>query len=318
MLAHRRMRTVTNYFLLNLSVADLTMAILNGAPNFFYMLRNDWIFGEILCVVNNFVANFTVASCVFTMMAISIDRWIAVMRPLEPRMKKRSAWKAIAAIWLGSAVLAAPALVYSKTILYSTGARSCMVIWPDGKTPDESVYDLAYNVVLLVVTYVIPMTAMAICYGTMSWELWGHTHIGEVTERQRNSMISKRKVEKMVVRMFIIVVLSFAICWLPYHGYFIYMYYDKTLAYKNWAQPLYLSFYFLAMSTSMINPVVYYFMNSRFRNYIQETMKNFCCCRRRQSDLSRRFLQETPPLLRHCHNYSQSCSRSRSGEVFRL
>lgn len=60
-----------------------------------------------------------------------------------------------------------------------------------------------YNVCLLVITYVVPMTAMAICYGSMSWELWGHTHIGEVTERQRNSMISKRKVEKMVKQIFV-------------------------------------------------------------------------------------------------------------------
>jgi len=51
-----------------------------------------------------------------------------------------------------------------------------------------------YNVFLLVVTYLIPMTAMAICYGSMSWELWGQTQIGEVTQRQINSMISKRKV----------------------------------------------------------------------------------------------------------------------------
>ena len=32
------MRTVTNYFLLTLAIADLTMASLNGAPNFVYML----------------------------------------------------------------------------------------------------------------------------------------------------------------------------------------------------------------------------------------------------------------------------------------
>jgi len=71
------------------------------------------------------------------------SRWIAVMRPLEPRMKKRSAWKAIIAIWVGSAILAAPNLLYTKTIWNSTVSRHCMVIWPDGKTPDESVYDLA-------------------------------------------------------------------------------------------------------------------------------------------------------------------------------
>lgn len=39
--------------------------------------------------------------------------------------------------------------------------------------------------------------------------------------------------------MFILVVVTFAICWLPYHGYFIYMHIDKTVIYKKWIQHLY-------------------------------------------------------------------------------
>ena len=36
------MWTVTNYFLVNLSVSDLLLAVLNCGFNFVYMLNTDW------------------------------------------------------------------------------------------------------------------------------------------------------------------------------------------------------------------------------------------------------------------------------------
>ncbi|EEC19739.1 tachykinin receptor, putative [Ixodes scapularis] len=73
-LAHRRMRSVTNYFLVNLSVADLMTSTFNAVFNLVYMLESHWAFGEYYCVFSSFVANLTVASSAFTMAAMSIDR----------------------------------------------------------------------------------------------------------------------------------------------------------------------------------------------------------------------------------------------------
>lgn len=74
--AHREMRTTTNYFLLNLSVADLLMSSLNCMFNFIYMLNSDWPFGGVYCSVNNFMGNVTVATSVFTLVAISFNRYV--------------------------------------------------------------------------------------------------------------------------------------------------------------------------------------------------------------------------------------------------
>lgn len=73
-LANRRMRTVTNYFLLNLTIADLSTAIFNAIFNFVFMLYSHWPFGQIYCVVNNFIANLSISVSVFTISATSIDR----------------------------------------------------------------------------------------------------------------------------------------------------------------------------------------------------------------------------------------------------
>lgn len=74
-ITHKRMRTVTNYFIVNLSVADTMVSTLNVIFNFIYMLNGDWPFGEVYCKFSNFISILSVTSSVLTLMAISIDRY---------------------------------------------------------------------------------------------------------------------------------------------------------------------------------------------------------------------------------------------------
>ncbi|XP_055584700.1 tachykinin-like peptides receptor 86C [Uranotaenia lowii] len=283
-LAHRRMRTVTNYFLLNLSVADLLMSSLNCSFNFIFMLNSDWPFGAVYCTINNFMANMSVASSVFTLVAISLDRYIAIVHPLRHRTSRKKARLFLLIIWALSCVLAAPCLMYSTVMTkrYHNGKTRtvCYMLWPDGRYP-TSMADYIYNLVFLILTYGIPMLIMIVCYSLMGRELWGSRSIGEHTERQLESMKSKKK----VVRMFIIVVTIFGICWLPYHLFFVYAYHNNQMTSSSYVQQLYLGFYWLAMSNAMVNPIIYYWMNSRFRVYFQEIIC-FCCLQFLKSRMS--------------------------------
>lgn len=73
-MAHKRMRTVTNYFLVNLSIADAMVSTLNVTFNYVYMLNSHWPFGTLYCKICQFIAVLTICASVFTLMAISIDR----------------------------------------------------------------------------------------------------------------------------------------------------------------------------------------------------------------------------------------------------
>ena len=64
--------------------------------------------------------------------------------------------------------------------------------------------------------------------------------------------------------MFIVVVIIFAVCWLPYHIYFIYTYHHKEVVTMPFIQHVYLGFYWLAMANAMFNPLIYYWMNARY------------------------------------------------------
>jgi len=66
-----------------------------------------------------------------------------------------------------------------------------------------------------------------------------------------------------VVKMMIIVVVTFALCWLPYHVYFIATGLNKRLIKWKYIQQVYLSVMWLAMSSTMYNPIIYCCLNSR-------------------------------------------------------
>ncbi|XP_012283345.1 tachykinin-like peptides receptor 99D [Orussus abietinus] len=276
-LAHKRMRTVTNYFLVNLSIADAMVSTLNVTFNYTYMLNSHWPFGNLYCKVNQFIAVITICASVFTLMAISIDRYMAIMNPLKPRMGKRATLCIAVAIWVVGAILSLPMLLFYKTFTQNFVNGEVRVIcysdWPN-KSDDGLSYDeYLYNVIFMILTYFLPIGSMTFTYARVGLELWGSQSIGEATQRQLDNIRSKRR----VVKMMIVVVVIFAVCWLPFHVYFIVTSYLPEITNEPYIQELYLAIYWLAMSNSMYNPIIYCWMNSRFRRGFAQFF-SWCPC----------------------------------------
>ncbi|XP_043467178.1 tachykinin-like peptides receptor 99D [Leptopilina heterotoma] len=258
-LAHKRMRTVTNYFLVNLSIADAMVSTLNVIFNYTYMLNSHWPFGNLYCKISQFIAVLTICASVFTLMAISFDRYMAIMNPLKPRLGRRTTLCIAIAIWIVGAVLSLPMLLFFTTFTHTFTNGEVRVICYS-QWPNES-GEYLYNVVFMILTYFLPIGSMTFTYARVGLELWGSQSIGEATQRQLDNIKSKRR----VVKMMIVVVVIFAVCWLPFHMYFIITSYLPEITTAPYVQEIYLAIYWLAMSNSMYNPIIYCWMNSRFR-----------------------------------------------------
>lgn len=87
-LAHKRMRTVTNYFLLNLAFSDASMAAFNTLVNFVYAAHGDWYFGDVYCRFHNFFPVTAVFSSIYSMTAIALDRYSGNLRLPVTRLKE--------------------------------------------------------------------------------------------------------------------------------------------------------------------------------------------------------------------------------------
>ena len=112
-----------------------------------------------------------------------------------------------------------------------------------------------------------------------------------------------------IVKMFAIVVFIFMVCWAPYHIYFILVFHNPSITKTPYIGHIYLFFYWLAMSNSCVNPIIYYWMNSRFRAYFNQVL---CCipCFLKKSTVKtwrRASSSLVKPIPKTIRPHSQSC-----------
>ncbi|XP_061535614.1 neuromedin-K receptor-like [Phycodurus eques] len=254
-LAHKRMRSVTNYFLLNLAFCDASTAAFNTLVNFIYAAHGEWYFGAVYCSFHNLFPVTAVFASIYTMTAIAIDRYMAIIHPLKPRLSAKATLAVIVTIWSLALVLAFP-LGYFSTVRALPRRTLCYVAWP--RMAEDP---FTYHIIVTVLVYVVPLMVMAITYSVVGVTLWGGEIPGDTSDNYQGQLRAKRK----IVKMMMVVVVTFALCWLPYHVYFMVTGLNKHLSKWKSIQQVYLAVLWLAMSSTMYNPIIYCCLNSRFR-----------------------------------------------------
>lgn len=195
-----------------------------------------------------------------------LPRYTAIIHPLHQRLSSTETRVVIIVIWILALLLAFPQYYYSSTTLLP-GRTVCYIDWPEYTTMD---FEKIYYVCVAVLIYFLPLCIMACAYITVGVTLWASEIPGDSSEHYKEQLFAKRK----VVKMMIIVVCTFAVCWLPYHIYFLLHQFFPEMLEQVFIQQVYLAIMWLAMSSTMYNPIIYYCLNSRFRAGFQQVL---CC-----------------------------------------
>ncbi|KAF7274925.1 hypothetical protein GWI33_012411 [Rhynchophorus ferrugineus] len=107
----RRLRTVTNCFIMSLAVADWLVGIFVMPPAVAYLIMGAWELGWILCDIWVSLDILLCTASILSLCAISVDRYLAVTQPLSysrNRRSKRLAFWMIMVVWVSSALITAP------------------------------------------------------------------------------------------------------------------------------------------------------------------------------------------------------------------
>ena len=106
----KRLRTITNYYVVSLALADLMVATMVMPLAIVVELTGRWYFGKIICEI---WVSFDVMLCtasILNLCCISLDRYFAITKPLEYTTKrsKRLALAMIAVVWVAAVVITCP------------------------------------------------------------------------------------------------------------------------------------------------------------------------------------------------------------------
>ncbi|KAM8974956.1 cholecystokinin receptor-like [Pelodytes ibericus] len=319
---NKRLRTVTNSFLLSLAVSDLMVAIMCMPFTLIPNLMGNFIFGEVICRTAAYFMGLSVSVSTFNLVAIAIERYSAICNPLKSRVwqTRSHAYKVIAATWILSIIIMIPYPVYNIIVPFDKEKNrkgyQCRMVWPNRHVQQ------AWYVLLLTFLFFIPGVVMIVAYGLISRELYrgiqfemdlnkeakAHkngmaTDVASISgattptcdegdgcyiqvakrrntmemstltpscctkmERARiNNSEAKLMAKKRVIRMLIVIVAMFFICWMPIFVANTWKAFDEMSAYRALTGAPISFIHLLSYTSACVNPLIYCFMNKRFR-----------------------------------------------------
>lgn len=255
---YRTMRTVTNFFIANLALADLLVDTFCLPFTLVYTLLDEWKFGAVLCHMVPFAQALSVHVSIQTMTVIALERYRCIIFHLGRRLTWHSSFLIMALTWTMSAILAAPLAIfreYHHEEILSINLRIsvCSEKWPHGTSRDGVIYSLS----MLLLQYIIPLAIISYAYICIWIKLKNH-----ISPSTRNDSVNRRK---KTTKMLALVVVVFAICWLPFHVIQLASDLDLALRLKEY-KLIYTVFHIVAMCSTFTNPLLYGWMNKNYRN----------------------------------------------------
>ncbi|XP_048843540.1 5-hydroxytryptamine receptor 7-like [Brienomyrus brachyistius] len=313
----KKLRQPSNYLIVSLAVADLSVALaVMPFVSITDLIGGQWIFGKFFC--NVFIA-MDVMCCtasILTLCVISIDRYLGITKPLTYPMRQsgRCMAKIILSVWLLSASITLPPLFgWAQNV---NDNKVCLIS-----------QDVGYTIYSTAVAFYIPMSVMLIMYhriyraakvsaakhniagfprpeeedsvDCVSAALKLHKEAEECSSfsqllraDRRNISVFKR--EQKAATTLGIVVGAFSVCWLPF--FVLSTARPFICGVRCSCVPLWVerTLLWLGYANSLINPFIYAFFNRDLRT----TYRNLLRCRYRNINrkLSAASMQEALKL----------------------
>ena len=265
-------RTVMNYFLLNLAVDDLAFTVICIPFDLPVQLNQCiWPYFKAFCKVLFPMQTICALVSAFTLTAIGISRYRAIVHPMKTQLGLAASKRFILCIWIISFVLVIP---YALVLEVDPTTKQCSEVWPEPRHTNSRVY----SYFMFIAGFALPLTVLLCSYLKISCELRKNATPNANCVLQADHA---REAEK-VLKLSIAVTVVFAICTLPNHVVWLALDFDgiNCAQCNTWLTVANT----LVFANSAANPVVFVIFNENYRNEIRSILK----CKRKRHQRERK------------------------------
>ncbi|XP_050447150.1 5-hydroxytryptamine receptor 1 [Cataglyphis hispanica] len=249
----RKLRNViSNYFILNLAVADLLVGVTLPYHLAFYVDQS-LNSNKTLCISLFVIIGLACGGSICNLIAIAIDRYIAIVYPLRYNAyaTRKRVLIIIAIIW--TFVIS----VYSIPIYWNCfeTAKKCEM---------QTILPSYYLLYIVLPSFSLSWITMFLLY----WKIWREAH--KHARRMNLSIIPNiaGKHDHKSVHVVLLILGCFSICWLP----FFVVACIRLFLLEVPLSTLYKSTFALAVANSGMNPFIYAWKNTNFRKTFQKIL----------------------------------------------
>lgn len=313
------MKSFANFHLLSLAITDISFRIVT-TPDFLQV--QNILKSDIMCKIVEFGKNTTLAVTFALLAGIALDRYIHIVYPFRARS---ITWKhsrnLVALSWIYGALCSAP-------FLYSVKVETLF----DYETLET--FSICYDVpglpfiisvtVFLGFSFLTPLFVMGVVYSKIVRVLWS---------RERRNVINKNmvKIKIRAVKMMVVVVLTYVVTWGPKLVLLTmeaFYFEEETLKRAESGEDegfhrhreseqekemftlivLSIAFETLSLASSVVNPLVFGYYNSSFRQELKNIYSGITdakCFRKRK--------QEVAPRPMKIHIYNSEAKHTNDG-----
>lgn len=309
--SRKYMRTPANLYISSLSFADLIIALVvigNTAKSFskIYLEYNIY-----RCVLVPYFEVVAISASVLSLMAITVDRYQAVLHKRVHKTPLKFAAKIVSMVWLSAVIYGLRVIpqFYGKLkpsddigsqnssstdrndFRFDSSANTTGIHrWSCDFFMEEDDNDIVFRIFDFLILFVVPFIAMIVMYGRIISTLW----------RKKIPVGTGLRRKRRVAKMLLISVLVFIICWVPFYvqefvgdGMII----TGKHVDRNVLAAFRIIFILLSFSNCCLNPVIYAYFNCNFRYELKYMI--------RQKNRDQR--------MRHKHTFQVTPTSSRNG-----